>query len=125
MLILKGMMRRNLTILVTCLGLAAPAMAQGEGDTERGFDLLREGSRLILEGLLDDMRPMLEEARPFFEEEMLPFLESLGSLIDDLSAYEMPERLPNGDIIIRRSPDHPWPPDPDAPEVGEDGDVEL
>jgi hypothetical protein len=40
--ILKGM-RRNLTILVTCLGLAAPAMAQGEGDTERGFDLLREG----------------------------------------------------------------------------------
>jgi hypothetical protein len=73
---------------------------------------------------MDDMRPMLEEARPFFEEEMLPFLESLGSLIDDLSAYEMPERLPNGDIIIRRSPDHPWP-DPDEPVVGEEGDVEL
>jgi hypothetical protein len=72
-------MRRNLTILATCFALATPAMAQGEGDTERGFDLLREGSRLILEGLMEDMRPMLEEARPFFEEEMLPFLESLGS----------------------------------------------
>lgn len=117
-------MTRALTSLAVCIALASPVAAQGQGETERGFDLLREGSRLILEGLMDDMRPMLEEARPFFEEEMLPFLESLGSLIDDLSAYEMPERLPNGDIIIRRSPDHPWP-DPDAPVVGEDGDVEL
>jgi hypothetical protein len=120
-----GDMNRVLTILALWMALASPAAAQEEGDTERGFDLLREGSRLILEGLMDDMRPMLEDVRPFFEEEMLPFLESLGSLIDDLSAYEMPERLPNGDIIIRRSPDHPWPPDPDAPVVGEDGDVEL
>ncbi len=117
-------MKRTFTILTLCFSLAAPAAAEGEGDTERGFDLLREGSRLIIEGLMDDMRPMLEEARPFFEEEMLPFLETLGNLIDDLSAYEMPERLPNGDIIIRRSPDHPWP-DPDEPQVGEDGDVEL
>lgn len=117
-------MRRALTSLTLCFALAAPAAAQDETDTQRGFDLLREGSRLILEGILDDMRPMMEEARPFFEEEMLPFLESLGSLIDDLSAYEMPERLPNGDIIIRRSPDHPWP-DPDEPVVGEDGEVEL
>jgi hypothetical protein len=117
-------MRRTFTIFALCLTVAAPAAAQDNGDTERGFDLLREGSRMILEGLMDDMRPMLEEARPFFEEEMLPFLESLGSLIDDLSAYEMPERLPNGDIIIRRSPDHPWI-DPDEPVVGEGGDVEL
>jgi hypothetical protein len=36
----------------------------------------------------------------------------------------MPERLPNGDIIIRRSPDHPWP-DPDARKWAKDGDVEL
>ena len=107
------------TPIILALGLAAasPVAAQDDGDTERGFDLLREGSRMILEGLMDDMRPMIEDARPFFEEEMLPFLESLGSLIDDLSAYEMPERLPNGDIIIRRSPDRPWP-DPEEPEVG-------
>lgn len=118
-------MTRSLIIFTLCIALAAPVFAQDrEGETQEGFDLLREGSRMILEGLLDDMRPMIEEARPFFEEEMLPFLESLGALIDDLAAYEMPERLPNGDIIIRRSPDHPWT-DPDAPVVGEDGDVEL
>ena len=112
-----------LASLTLILALAAPATAQ-ETDTERGFDLLREGSRMIIEGILEDVRPMIEEARPFFEEEMLPFLESLGELIDDLSAYELPERLPNGDIIIRRSPDHPWP-GPEEPEVGKDGDVEL
>jgi hypothetical protein len=117
-------MKRVVTALGICAALASPAAAQDGSDTERGFDLLREGSRMILEGLLEDMRPMLDEARPFFEEEMLPFLESLGELIDDLSAYDLPERLPNGDIIIRRSPDHPWQ-DPDDPVVGEDGNVEL
>jgi hypothetical protein len=121
---LEGMMTQHDHPRDLCLALAAPAMAQDEGDTERGFDLLREGSRMILEGLMDDMRPMLEEARPFFEEEMLPFLESPRQPDRRSSAYEMPERLPNGDIIIRRSPDHPWP-DPDEPVVGEDGDVEL
>ncbi|MGP1358219.1 AAA+ family ATPase [Roseicyclus sp.] len=116
-------MTRYLPIAILAAALAAPATAQEESETERGFDMLREGSRMILEGLMDEMRPMLEEARPFFEEEMMPFLESLGSLIDDLSAYEMPERLPNGDIIIRRLPDRPLP-EPE-PEVGEDGAVEL
>ena len=116
-------MTRFLTIALLSVALAAPAAAQEESETERGFDLLREGSRMILEGILEDMRPMLEEARPFFEEEMLPFLESLGALMDDMTAYEAPERLPNGDIIIRRSPDRPWP--TPEPEVGEGGDVEL
>lgn len=116
-------MKRAIAISAVCLSLATPAAAQEDSDTERGFELLREGSRLILEGILDDMRPMIEEARPFFEEEMLPFLEALGNMIDDLSAYEMPERLPNGDIIIRRRPGYPLP--DDLPETGEGGDVEL
>jgi hypothetical protein len=109
---------------VLCLSLATPAVAQETEGTSEGFDLLREGSRLILEGLLDELQPMIDEAQPFFEEEMLPFLERLGGLIDNLSAYEMPERLPNGDIIIRRIPEAA-PPVQDAPEVGEGGDVEL
>ncbi|MDG4647461.1 AAA+ family ATPase [Roseibacterium sp. SDUM158017] len=119
-------MRRIVPTALICLALAVPATAQEapETETERGFDLLREGSRMILEGLMDDMRPMLEEARPFFEEEMLPFLESLGTLIDDMTAYEMPERLPNGDIIIRRKPDAPPLPDT-GQDVGEGGEVEL
>jgi hypothetical protein len=55
-------------------------------------------------------------------------------MIDDLSAYEMPERLPNGDILIRRRADAPPPaggetdeasPDGSEPPIGEDGEVEL
>lgn len=100
---------------------ATPATAQEENDTLRdGLDLFSEGSRLILEGLLDEMRPMLEEAQPFFEDEVLPFLQSLGAVVDDLTHYEMPERLPNGDIIIRRRPDAPEP-----PPLEEDQGVEL
>ncbi len=99
---------RHAWILALALSVAAPATAQEEDGTIRdGLNLFSEGSRLILEGLLDEMRPMLEEARPFFEDEMLPFLQSLGQLIDDITVYELPERLPNGDIIIRRSPDAP------------------
>ena len=104
---------------------AAPAAAQDDTDTLReGFDLFSEGSRMILEGLVDGMRPMLDEAQPFFEEDVLPFLQGLGAVVDDLTLYEMPERLPNGDIIIRRRPDAPAPP-PLEGEGDGDGGVEL
>jgi len=108
---------------VVCV-LATPALAQEGDETAEGLDLLREGSRLILEGLLEDIRPMIEETRPLLEDELVPFLENLGALIDDLSAYEMPERLENGDIIIRRSPDRPLP-EPDATEDMPEDAVEL
>jgi hypothetical protein len=109
--------------LAGSLAIAAPAMAQDEteGDLGEGFSLLGEGTRLILEGLLEEMRPILDEARPYFEDEVLPFLNRMGELMDELGNYELPERLPNGDILIRRSPDAP----PFEPEPGEDGEVEL
>ena len=117
--------RRFITATLIALIAAFPATAQeADDDFDQGLGLLREGSRMILENLMEEMRPMLEEVRPFFEEEMLPFLEELGRQIDDLAAYEMPERLPNGDIIIRRSPDAP-PLEDDLPEVGDGGEVEL
>jgi len=113
------------------LAIAAPAAAQDDGDSgggstgggtvEDGLGLLGEGTRLILEGLMEEMRPMFEQARPYFEDEVLPFLNRMGELMDDITSYELPERLPNGDIIIRRSPDAPR----FEPEVGEGGDVEL
>ncbi len=94
------------------LAIAVPATAQDTNDTapggvSEGLGLLGEGTRLIFEGLLEEMRPILEEARPYFEDEVLPFLNRMGELMDDVTSYELPERLPNGDIIIRRSPDAP------------------
>ena len=104
------------------LGLAAPAHAQTpapEDDLRRGLALLGEGAREIFEGLMDEMRPLLED-------EVVPMLERLGTLVDDLSHYQLPELLPNGDIVIRRAPDAPpLEAAPDLPPIGEGGAVEI
>ena len=103
--------------------LPGQATAQDENDAMRdGLELFGEGARRLLAGLGQELEPMLDELRPFFEEDMLPFLQGLADQIDDLAVYEMPERLPNGDIIIRRRLDAPpW----GSGEIGEGGDVEL
>ncbi len=107
--------------LAGALAIAAPAAAQDEtapGDVSEGLGLLGQGTRLIFEGLMEEMRPMIEEARPYFEDEVLPFLNRMGELMDDVTSYELPERLPNGDIIIRRSPDAPpFEPEPEEIEL--------
>ena len=98
--------------LTLALVLASPAVAQDSDDDSNlreGWGLLSEGSRLILEGLAEEMRP-------FVDEHLLPTIAELGALIDDVALYELPERLPNGDIIIRRR----VPLDPDATPEGED-----
>jgi len=103
-------MKQTLPLLLSLSLLATPAAAQDEeGDSLReGWGLLSEGSRLILEGLADEMRPMVDE-------HVMPFLVELSELMDDVALYDLPERLPNGDIIIRRR-------DPLEPEEGETAD---
>ncbi|PWK60955.1 hypothetical protein [Roseicyclus mahoneyensis] len=117
---------RHVLFLTAALSLSTPAVAQDDsGGLRDGLGLLGEGSRMILEGLLNEMRPMLEEVQPFLEEEVVPMLERMGEIVDDLSHYELPERLPNGDILIRRSPEAPPFGREPLPEVGEGGEVEL
>lgn len=117
--------KRLIAALALCL-VAGTASAQEEGNEfQDGLNRLQEGSRIILENLMDEMRPMIDEVRPFYEEEMLPFLRSLGDVIDDLTNYALPERLPNGDIIIRRLPDAPPLEDVTEPLEGTEGEIEL
>ncbi|RFU11610.1 AAA+ family ATPase [Rhodobacteraceae bacterium W635] len=106
-------MKQTLPLLLTLSLLATPAAAQDEQrDSLRdGWGLLSEGSRLILEGLADEMRPMMDE-------HVLPFLAELSELMDDVALYELPERLPNGDIIIRRRE----PLDPDVDDSTDSGE---
>ncbi len=117
---MKHILTAGLIAAMSSLPASAQDTEAPESSFSEGIDLFAEGARLIMEGLRDEMEPMLEELRPYLEEEMLPFLQSLGEMMDDITAYEMPEQLPNGDIIIRRRPDQP-----DLPEVGEGGEVEL
>lgn len=46
---------------------------------------------------------------------MAPALADLAALVDDIDHYDRPERLENGDILIRRKADAPPP-----PAIGED-----
>lgn len=59
---------------------------------DKGLSLLEEGARLMLKGLRGELVPMLE---------------SLSEAIDDAQAYELPEVLENGDILIRRKRPQP------------------
>ena len=118
-------------ILATILALStAPAVAQSTND--EGFSLVEEGAKLILRGLMeemepaiDDMRSMMEDFGPAMEDfvvQLGPVLSQLLQQVDDLRHYDQPRILPNGDILIPRSPDAPvW--TPDAPEPGEEIDL--
>nr|WP_321510655.1 hypothetical protein [uncultured Celeribacter sp.] len=70
--------------------------------------MLREGSRLLMEQFFQDMEPALEELEGF---------------VDDLSLYEAPVILPNGDILIRRKPEGPRAAPNPMPEDGDSIDL--
>lgn len=94
---------RAAALVLALLLLAAPAGADEAGEP-------------ILPGE-EELRALGEEAEAMlrrFAETLDPMAERLRALIDDLDAYEAPERLPNGDIIIRRKPEAAEP----APEDG-------
>lgn len=109
--------------------LAFPTTLAAE-EPEDGLSLMERGAKLFLEGLMDEMEPAIEGfesmAREFgpamveMMEEMGPVLNQLMEQVDDLSNYEPPVMLPNGDIIIKRKSEAP-----ELPEIGEDGAVEL
>ena len=112
---------KQITALVLSASLtafaAAPAVAQTNDETEEGFDLMEEGAKMLLRGLMTEMEPAIRElegiaqdigpAMQLLADEMGPAIAEIMSKIDDIRNYEAPEILPNGDIIIRRSPDAP------------------
>ncbi len=108
------MRRLLLTATFVCAG-AMPALAQD--DTDALSSALERGLQLLFEGLQEDMGPALEDFRAWaetfgpsmqnFMEEMGPALSDLFDEVQDWTAYEPPEMLPNGDIIIRKRPPAP------------------
>lgn len=81
-------------------------------DPDEELDLMEEGARLLLRGLLHEMEPAIDELQGLAEEfgprmqlftqEMGPAFAELFEQVDDLRHYEPPVFLPNGDIIMRR-----------------------
>lgn len=86
-----------------------------------GDSLMKEGAKLFLRGLMSEMEPTLDEMgkaldelRPALEQ-MGPQLRELIRLMGDVKNYAMPELLPNGDILIRRTAPLD-PPEPGLPD---------
>jgi len=108
-----------LALALTC---ATPLAAQ-DSDAPT---LMERGAEMFLDGLLKQMEPALKEMEnlaPQFKEfaqGMGPALVQLLETVEDWTAYEAPEVLPNGDIILRRKQPKPTP----LPPV-EDGQIDL
>ncbi|WP_227493347.1 hypothetical protein [Paracoccus kondratievae] len=105
--------------------LAAPvALAQGYepplADNPAPETTPEEAPRTLEEGLENFMRNMLNDAEPLLDQlgrdmgdtlsAVTPVLKDIGKLMDDVRNYQAPERLENGDILIRRRADAPPPP---------------
>ncbi|KIC16799.1 hypothetical protein [Leisingera sp. ANG-DT] len=94
--------------------MSAPLSAQEAEEEGTGPSLMERGAELFWEGLRQEMAPTLEDLQGMMEEigpsmgaflaEMGPALAEIAKEVEDWSAYELPEILPNGDIIIRKKP---------------------
>lgn len=111
---------KQILIPVFALSLAAsPLAAQTDAPApeDDGVSLMEEGAKLLLRGLLTEMEPALDDLHGLAEEmgprmqlltdQMGPAFADLLDQIDDITQYQAPEFLPNGDIIIRRRDDAP------------------
>lgn len=104
---MTAIIRTTLLVLL----LSSPAAAQDgdappppgdPSDITEGVDLLSEGARRLLRGLMGEVEPQMRELADALEKWNFEGLD-----LDDLGAYEPPEMLPNGDIIIRRKDSRP------------------
>ena len=122
----------SLALSLALLPVSAPAQeilppgeSPEEGEVEEGFDLIEEGSRLLLRGLVDQIEPLMDdlatEMEPklrAFAQDFMPLMEEFSDMIGDLDNYHAPEKLPNGDIILRRKT-------PLSPDALEDDEVDI
>ncbi|WP_027238146.1 hypothetical protein [Leisingera caerulea] len=113
--------------------ISSPLDAQDADTEDSGPSLMERGAELFWEGLRQEMAPaleglqgMMEEAGPSMAEflsQMGPALAGIAKEVEDWSAYELPEILPNGDIIIRKKPKDNVPADKETAE--EEGVTEI
>lgn len=107
--------------MAACLSLS-PAIAETDdkvdnGEVSEGLNLMEEGAKLLLRGLMTEMEPALNDLQGLADQ-MGPAFEELQGMIGDFTNYHAPEVMPNGDIIIRRKT-------PLKIEPKENGEIEL
>ncbi|SDE64744.1 hypothetical protein SAMN05421538_10921 [Paracoccus isoporae] len=94
-----------------------PASADGaERPGDDPLSGLEQELNRTMDGIFRRLQPHLEGLGNELAgtvNEFSPALRELSALIDDFGNYHRPERLENGDIVIRRRADAPPPPDMD------------
>lgn len=85
-----------MAVMAIVAGTHLPAQEPDSGLSQDAQDFLQD--------LLEEMQPAWRELQGFMDA-MGPAILELMEEIKDWSAYEAPEILENGDIIIRRKPD--------------------
>ncbi len=98
-----GGMKHHILAIALCLSpLAVFAEdATPPADVDQGVSLMQEGAKLLFRGLMGQMEPTLNDMKSALGE-MEPKLRELLAMVDDIRNYHAPEKLENGDIIIRR-----------------------
>lgn len=111
-------MRHLPATLTLTLGLLLPGMAPAQGYEPPPAD--DPAAETLSDGIGEFLRNLMGETEPQRDEigrslgEMLgtvgPALRDMAEQMDDVRHYHAPERLENGDILIRRRADAPPPP---------------
>ncbi len=93
------------TFCASPLAAETPVVPEPEDD---GFSLMEEGAKLFMRGIMSEMEPALDEMGKALDQvepslrALEPKLRELMALVGDLQNYHAPEKLPNGDILMRR-----------------------
>ncbi len=93
------------------------AQTAPQDDVDEGFSLLREGAKLLLRGMASQVEPALKDMTDALEAAKPQLLELL-TMMGNINDYHLPERLPNGDILLRhKTPQEMQAQTPDAGET--------
>lgn len=99
------MKRLALALVLAATPLAAQETPAPQGE---GPGLMQQGAELFLRGLMAEMKPTLDDMQSALDQigpqldALKPQIQTLIGLIDDVKNYHAPEKLENGDILIRR-----------------------
>lgn len=95
---------------------ASEAPRDSSSDTTEPGDLgslIEDGAESFFKDLLRDIEPQMNAIGRELGSRVTalgPVFDDLVNLMDDIKNYQAPERLANGDILIRRKPGAPPPP---------------
>ena len=113
----KGMVGQMKYIILSVALLAQPNIALAEDNEPSGLSLMGRGAKDFFDGMKQEMAPAIEglsdlgskvsPALRNFTAQMGPAFTELLNDVEDWSVYEPPQRMPNGDILIKRKPELP------------------